>query len=29
MEEAGFVETKATALTLGIAHVYQGRKPVD
>ncbi len=29
MQEAGFTETKATALTLGIAHIYQGRKPVD
>ena len=29
MEEAGFVETRATPLTLGIAHVYQGFKPVD
>ena len=29
MEKVGFVQTKATPLTMGIAHVYQGRKPVD
>jgi demethylmenaquinone methyltransferase/2-methoxy-6-polyprenyl-1,4-benzoquinol methylase len=27
LEKAGFAETAATALTLGISRVYQGRKP--